>query len=131
MLVDTLGVEYPTPIFATRKSYVRDKEELLLRFLKAMAEANYAFKTNKELAMKVMGQYTNTQDQKVLADTYNDNKDVHSETLMPTVSGMKATLETIVPTNAKAATANPEDLVDQRLVKKLEDSGFYKQLYKR
>ena len=131
MLVDTLGVEYPSVVLATRKALVTDKEDVMVRFLKAMAEANYTFKTNKELAKKIMGQYTNTQDQKALEDTYNDNKDVHSETLMPTESGMKATLETISPTNAKAATADPKIFIDQHLVKKLEDEGFYKQLYKK
>jgi len=53
---------------------------------------------------------------------------VHSPTLEPTRSGIANILETLAGTAPKAATAKPEDFIDPRLVKKLEESGFFKKL---
>ncbi len=123
-----LGVEYPSLVLATRKSFLRDSEDVALRFLRAIAEGVYLFKTDKEEALKVMAKYTKVTDRKILENSYADNSEVHSQTLEPTPSGIRNILETLVPTNPKAATARPEDFIDPRFVKKLEESGFFKKL---
>jgi ABC-type nitrate/sulfonate/bicarbonate transport system substrate-binding protein len=123
-----LGVEFPSLVLGTRKSFLRTSEDVALRFLQATAEGIHLFKTDREEALKVMSKYTKVTERKVLEDTYNDNKDVHTVTLQPTVSGIKTILETLSVSNPKAATAKPEDFIDPRPLKKLEDSGFFKKL---
>jgi len=123
-----LGVEYPSLVLATRKSFLRDSEDVALRFLQAMAEGIHIFKTDKEEALKVMAKYTKVTDRKILENSYADNSGVHSQTLEPTPSGIRNILETLATTSPKAATAKPEDFIDPRLVKKLEESGFFKKL---
>ncbi len=127
-LWNSLGVEYPSLVLATRKSYLRDSEDAALRFLQAIAEGVYIFKTDKEEALKVMSKYTKVTDRKILENTYADNREVHSQTLEPTTSGIKNILETMAATTPKAATARPEDFIDTRLVKKLEEGGFFRKL---
>jgi len=99
-----------------------------LRFLQAMAEGVHIFNTDKEETLKVMAKYTKVTDRKVLENSYADNSGVHSPTLEPTRSGIANILETLAGTAPKAATAKPEDFIDPRLVKKLEESGFFKKL---
>ena len=123
-----LGVEYPSLVLAVRKSFLRDSEDVALRFLQAMAEGIHIFKTDKEEALKVMAKYTKVSDRKILENSYADNSEVHSQTLEPTASGIRNILETLATTSPKAATAKPEDFIDPRLVKKLEESGFSKKL---
>ena len=123
-----LGVEYPSLTLAARKAYLRNSEEVTLRFLRAIAEGVHIFKTDKEEAIKVMSKYTKVTDRTVLEKTYEDNREVHSQTLEPTSSGIKNILETLGPTNPKAATARPEDFIDPRFVKKLEESGYFRAL---
>jgi len=123
-----LGVEYPSLVLATRKSFLRDSEDVALRFLQAIAEGIHIFKTDKEEALKVMAKYTKVTDRKILENSYADNSGVHSQTLEPTPSGIRNILETLATTSPKAATAKPEDFIDPRLVKKLEESGFFKKL---
>jgi NitT/TauT family transport system substrate-binding protein len=123
-----LGVEYPSLVYAARKSFLRDSEAVTLRFLQAMAEGVHIFNTDKEEALKVMAKYTKVTDRKVLENSYADNSGVHSPTLEPTRSGIANILETLAGTAPKAATAKPEDFIDPRLVKKLEESGFFKKL---
>ena len=123
-----LGVEYPSLVLATRKSFLRDSEDVALRFLQAMAEGIHIFKTDKEEALKVMAKYTKVTDRKILENSYADNSEVHSQTLEPTPSGIRNILETLASSSPKAATAKPEDFIDPRLVKKLEERGFFKKL---
>ena len=96
--------------------------------MQAMAEGVHIFNTDKEAALKVMAKYTKVTDRKVLEDSYADNFGVHSPTLEPTRSGIANILETMAGTTPKVATAKPEDFIDPRLVKKLEESGFFKRL---
>ena len=123
-----LGVEYPSLVFAARKSFLKDSEAVALRFLQAMAEGVHIFNTDKEEALKVMAKYTKVTDRKVLENSYADNSGVHSPTLEPTRSGIANILETLAGTAPKAATAKPEDFIEPRLVKKLEEGGFFKKL---
>ena len=123
-----LGVEYPSLVFAVRKSFLKDSEAVALRFLQAMAEGIHIFNTDKEESLKVMAKYTKVTDRKILENSYADNSGVHSPTLEPTRSGIANILETLAGTAPKAATAKPEDFIEPRLVKKLEESGFFKKL---
>jgi ABC-type nitrate/sulfonate/bicarbonate transport system substrate-binding protein len=126
-----LGVEFPSVVLGTRKSFLRSSEDVAARFLQATSEGVHVFKTDKEEALKVMSKYTKVTERKVLEDTYNDNKDVHTVTLQPTTSGIKTILETLSVSNPKAATAKPEDFIDPRSVRRLEDSGFFKKFVER
>jgi hypothetical protein len=40
-------------------------------------------------------------------------------------------LESIAPTEPRAASARPADFIDNRFVRELEDSGYIRQLYGR
>ena len=127
-LWNALGVEYPSLVIATRKSYLRDSQDVALRYLQALAEGIHIFKTDKEEAIKVMSKFTKVTDRKILENTYADNSEVHSPTMEPTASGIKSILETMAATNPKTASARPEDFIDARLVRTLEDRGFFKKL---
>lgn len=123
-----LGVEYPSLTLATRKALLKSSEDVALRFVQSVSEGVHIFKTDKEEALKVMAKYTKVTDRKILENTYNDNKDVHDPTLRPTVSGIKSILDTLSASSPKAASARPEDFIDVRLVRRLEESGFFKKL---
>jgi NitT/TauT family transport system substrate-binding protein len=121
-----LGVEYPATTIAVRKSYLKISEETVGQFLQAVADGVHIFKTDRERAIKVMAQYTNLKDRTILEKTYADNKDVHNQMLLPTVSGVKTILEVLAPVNPKAANARPENFIDVGPLKKLEERGFFK-----
>jgi ABC-type nitrate/sulfonate/bicarbonate transport system substrate-binding protein len=117
------GVEYPSLVLATRKSFLKDPADRAFRFFQAIADGIHLFKTDKETAIKVMAKYTKVRDRDILDKTYGDNKDVHSETMRPTVSGVKTILDIVAANNAKAASAKPEQFFDATLSRRLEESG--------
>lgn len=120
------GVEYPSLVLATRKSFVRDSGDKAQRFMNSIAEGIHIFKTDKERAMRIMAKYTKVKDRTILENTYADNKDVHSQNLRPTASGVKTILDILVTSNAKAATAKPEQFIDASLSRRLAESGVLK-----
>jgi len=46
------------------------------------------------------------------------------------LEGIRNILEPLAQTDPKAKAARPEDFVDMRFVKELEESGFVAELYK-
>jgi hypothetical protein len=48
----------------------------------------------------------------------------------PTLEGIKNILESLAQTDPKAKAAKPEDFVDMRFIKELDESGFIDELYK-
>ena len=48
----------------------------------------------------------------------------------PTLEGIKNILEPLAQTDPKAKAAKPEDFVDMRFIKELDESGFIDELYK-
>jgi hypothetical protein len=48
----------------------------------------------------------------------------------PTIEGIKTVLEALAPKEAKAKQAKPEDFVDARFIKELDESGYIDNLYK-
>jgi hypothetical protein len=47
----------------------------------------------------------------------------------PTLDGIKAILEYVAESDPRAKKAKPEDFVDLRFVKELDDSGYTESLY--
>ena len=47
------------------------------------------------------------------------------------MEGIKNILEPLAQTDPKAKAAKPEDFVDMRFIKELDESGFIDELYKR
>jgi NitT/TauT family transport system substrate-binding protein len=120
------GVEYPSFVLATRKSFIRDSADRAQRAFNAVAEGVHIFRNDKERAMRIMGKYTKIKDRTILENTYADNKDVYSPTMRPTVSGVKPILDILAATNPKAAAAKPEHFIDATLSRRLEESGVMK-----
>jgi ABC-type nitrate/sulfonate/bicarbonate transport system substrate-binding protein len=125
------GVEYPSLVLATRRSFIKDPTDRAYRFFQAIAEGIHIFRTDKERAIKIMARYTKVSDPTILEKTYADNQEVHSQTMRPTASGIKTILDVMAVSNTKAASAKPEQFYDATLSRRLEDSGFLKRLSQR
>ena len=74
------------------------------------------------------GQFPKLEDQDAIAATYDYFAPEAQELPYPTLKGIQTVLEGPKTTQPKAAGAKPEDFVDARFVKELEESGFVKNL---
>jgi len=90
-------------------------------------------KTDRELALKVLGKYLGQiKERDVLAKSYEsatpDNR--ISRKQYPSAAGLQMALDLLADENPKAKVAKPEDFVDNRFIKELDDSGYIDSLYK-
>jgi len=117
----------------TTRTFIRENPDVVRRYVKSQVEAVHRHKTDREAGIRVLAKYLGIQDREVLERAYDDA--ITDEKLppkqYPSLEGIKKILEPLAETDPKAKAAKPEDFVDMRFIKELDDSGFIDELYKR
>jgi NitT/TauT family transport system substrate-binding protein len=117
---------------ATTRRFIRESPEIIRRYVKSQIEAVHRIKTDREMAKRVLAKYLGPQDKEILEKRYDyisvDERLPPKQ--YPTLEGIKNILEPLAETDPKAKTAKPEDFVDIRFIKELDESGFIDDLYK-
>jgi NitT/TauT family transport system substrate-binding protein len=116
----------------TTRTFIRENPDVVRRYVKSQIEAVHRLKTDRETGIRVLAKYLGIQDREVLERAYDDS--ITDEKLppkqYPSLEGIKKILEPLGETDPKAKAAKPEDFVDMRFIKELDDSGFIDELYK-
>lgn len=108
----------------TTRKYLKTHEDVVRRFLRAYIEGAVLAKRDKEFATRVMAKYLGTNEREILEDAY-ERVTLHLEIPpYPTVEGVSVLLKTLEKTQPKARAAKPEDFIEPRLVREIEESGF-------
>jgi ABC-type nitrate/sulfonate/bicarbonate transport system substrate-binding protein len=126
------GIRYAQAALVAKRSFLKDKRELIAEFIKSTIEATHFLKTRPAEGMRILGKYTRTDDQDILKQAYHYHVDrllsrapeIHSEDI-------RLLLEEASLTNAKAKGANPQDFIDENAVGEVVRSGFVDQLYRK
>jgi NitT/TauT family transport system substrate-binding protein len=131
VLVDynTAGYRYPLSTIIVTQRLLRSQESAVRRFLEAQIEAVHRFKTDPELAMKVIGKYTQTTDRSMLEETQRVYAGAFERVPYPDIEDMKLGLTQVAETNPRVRGVDPKEFVDGRLLREIEASGFVKRLY--
>ena len=125
-----LNVPYTLHGIGTRKSIIRERRDMVVRFMRAYVEAIYLFKTKKDLALSTLKKYARMSDISLMNNTYED----YSQRLIPAVpypiaSGIQTIIDHLAKTRPEAKGLKPQDFIDASILKEIEDSGFVKKLY--
>jgi len=126
-----LKIPFQFSCTVTTGRMIRQNPDTVRSMVKAMAEAVYYYKTQKEDAIKIMQKYTRGQNRAALEGTYAAYRELLVEDVYPTLEGLKNTLEIQVSLDPKAAKAKVDDFVDVRFVDELRKTGFIDSLYGR
>ena len=131
--VAELGLPFVHIGVATTRTFIRDNPEIVRRYVKSHIEAIAAMKTDREMAIKTLAKYLGQiKDRDVLIKSYEaaapDNR--ISRKQYPYLAGLQMALDLLAEENPKAKSARPEDFVDSRFIKELDDSGTIDNLYK-
>jgi NitT/TauT family transport system substrate-binding protein len=130
-LVDlgTLGIKYPATSYMTTDSYIKSHRPTVMAFLKAIVEAAYFVKANKEVSINVLRKYTKTNEMPILEDTYQIYAQRYIR-LMPTSSReeVKTVLDQVKDKDPRARTTDYDSFIRGDLLREIEQSGFIKSL---
>lgn len=132
--VSTLGLAFQHTAPVTTRRFIRENPDLVRRYLKSHVEAVHRIKTDRETGIRVMTKYLGQSKDKESTEKSYDRY-VTEEQLprkqYPTLEGIRTVLNTLADKDPKVKTVKPEDLVDMRFIKELDQSGFVDGLYKR
>ena len=110
---------------ATRAT-LDERPELGDRALRSLAQATRRIQTDRELTVRVLGQYTRIDDQELLGLTVDLQKGLYQADLYPDPLAVQAVLD--AEELPAARTARPADVTDYRFVERLRQSGFVERL---
>ncbi|HTN72797.1 MAG TPA: ABC transporter substrate-binding protein [Methylomirabilota bacterium] len=124
-----LRIDYAALTFNTRRSIIGKRPAVIGRFMRAMAEAAKIMHTDRETTYKVLQKYLGIDDRKLLEASYNVEIKALEPKLALRLEGLQSTLEEIAPTDPRAKTVKPQEMIDTRYLDEMEKSGFFDQLW--
>ncbi len=130
--VAALGLAYQHTGVATTRRFIKEHPEIVRRFARSWVEAVYRLKTDRQTGIKVLAKYMGgLKDQEILEKSYDlavaDNMLPRKQ--YPTLEGIKTILDTSAEKDPRARNFKPEDFVDMRFIRELDQSGFIDGLY--
>ena len=131
--VGALGLPFLHNGIATSRRFIRDNAETVRRYVKSQIEAVHLMKTDRKTSVAVLAKYLRqTKNREILERSYElsvtDQK--YPRKQYPTLAGIQTVLDAIADENPKAKAARPQDFIDARFIKELDESGYIEGLYK-
>jgi NitT/TauT family transport system substrate-binding protein len=129
-LVDTskIGLDYPTVSIVSTRSYVKMDPVTVKNFLMGYSEGVSRLFKDKELAMKVIGKYTRTEEREVLAAAYAYATNFVEKTPKLPYKAIEMILAQAAETDPKAKGRKGEEFIDSTFYNELEQNGFFRSL---
>src|SRR4029450_10247231 len=110
----------------TSRSYINANEDIVRRVVRSYAEGVYLFKTNKEMALKMIQNQLKVKDVDIQEDTYNQFRQYLEYPPYVSRKGMEAILTELGDKDPAAKAAKPDNFIDIRFVAELEKEGFFR-----
>ena len=128
--LNSLGIEMQQTCVTVTTKYLRERRPVVKSFLQGYAEGLHRFMTDREFSIQVMRKYLRLEDKELLEDAYAFYSVRLEKIPYPTIKGIKFILDGMAETHPQAKKTAPESFVDLSLLQELEQSGFFKQLWK-
>ena len=123
------GLNYALGGIATRRRTAREMPDVTKRFVRAYIEGMHRYRTDREFTIRVQQEYSGIADRSVAEETYDLTRPGMPKVPYPRVEALAKALKVMSRESPAAATADPKQFVDDRVVRELEQEGFIASLY--
>ena len=123
-----LGIPYFNTGICGSVRYLQKNEAKTLNFLRAYIESIKIFKTEPEYTLKTLAQFTRVNDQELLKEAYEYNKNKIPDIPYPSLTAMQAVVDPLIAGDSKLAKVEAKNFINNRYLKKLEEEGFLQKL---
>jgi NitT/TauT family transport system substrate-binding protein len=130
VLYDLSRIPFPSSPFMSVESYIQKNPQTVENFIKALIEASTIMRAQKERGLAVLQRHVKTDRQLAEIGYKNLLADLTAYTFV-TVKGLKTVQEIIALRDPKIAKYNVEDLLDQRILQKVVQSGYVEEVERR
>ena len=124
----TLGIPYFNTGMCGSAKLLQKNEGRILNFMRAYVEAIKIFKTEPEYTLKALAQFSRVNDQELLKEAYEYNKNKIPDIPYPSLSAMQAVVDPLVAGEPKLGKVDAKNFISDRFLKKLEEEGFVQKL---
>jgi NitT/TauT family transport system substrate-binding protein len=132
-LVDAykLGLKFHGSGIAASGAFLRDHRPIVEQFFKGFLEGVAYAKTQKQESLRLIREFLKLKDQDEVEETYQVIiQQIQPRKPYPLKEGVETVLRNIESTVPKAKTASAQELIDETVLRRLDQSGFIDDLYK-
>jgi len=131
LVLDTATLNEPEQNvgFGTTRAYLAENRAAVIGVVKASVEAMARWNKDAAFTKGVIRKYLESDDQRFTDVGYEAYGPVWPKAPYPSRDGMLKVIQEVTAQNPKAKDLNVDQLIDNSVVKELEDSGFIKQIY--
>jgi ABC-type nitrate/sulfonate/bicarbonate transport system substrate-binding protein len=130
MLADLgkLDIPYQSTGLMARRVFVQNSPDVVEKVLRAVVEAIVFIQNpaNKPAVMKSLAKGLRLDKVEETAEGYEVMRTLYERRIYPNVAGIRNVIRLLGPSNAKLAVLKAEHVVDDRIVKKLDQEGLLK-----
>jgi len=122
-----LNIPFQDTGLYTRKSFVAQHPEVVENVLRALLDGITFIQNpeNKNAVLKSLVQWLRLSKTDDAVEGYEFMRKMYTKRIYPTVDGIRNSLRVLATTNEKFRALKAEDLVDDRIVRKLEKEGAF------
>jgi len=123
-----VDIPYQGVGIAARRSFLDQSPDTAERTLKALAKSVAYFQdpANKQSAIGILAKWLRLSRVEDAESGYEMIRPVYSRRIFPTTEGIRNTIRILSRVDPKFSRLKAEDLIDERIVRKLDREGFFK-----
>jgi NitT/TauT family transport system substrate-binding protein len=130
VLFDLSRIAFPSSPFMSAESFIQKNPQVVENFIKALIEASTIMRAQKERGLAVLQRHIKA-DRALAEIGYKNLLDDLTAYTFISVKGLRTVQEIIALRDPKIAKYNVEDLLDQRILKKVVQSGYVEEIERR
>ena len=127
VLLDLSRVAFPSSPFMGAEPFIEKNLQVVEKFIKALIEASTIMRAQKERGLAVLQRHIKT-DRALAEIGYKNLLDDLTAYTFTSVKGLRTVQEIVALRDPKIAKYNVEDLLDQRVLKKVVESGYVEEI---
>jgi NitT/TauT family transport system substrate-binding protein len=123
------GPQYPSICLGGARGWLAANQDAALGYLRGYVRGVQRFKSDREFALGVLRKYLEIDDAAILEDTHAQFSRYIENVPYVSADGMAHLIADLAGDEPRLASQTPDQFVDDRLVRELEASGFFKQVW--
>lgn len=122
------AIDYPTTSLVSTRSTISKDRDTVKRFIMAYSEAVDRLFRDKELAMKVIGKWTRTQDRETLESSYEYATNFIERPPRLPFKAIETIIAETTESDPRAKGRKADEFIDPSIYNELEKSGYFQSL---
>ncbi|HLH21657.1 MAG TPA: ABC transporter substrate-binding protein [Chloroflexota bacterium] len=123
------GAPYSLTGLVTSRKLINERPDFVRRFVRGWVRGLATAATNPDVALPIMKRFIKADDDERLREAYDLFSAYVARIPYPQPEGVQAVIDTLAQDNPRAANVKAADFIDDRFIRELDQSGFFKQLY--